>query len=90
MPKLWLIAQEQTTIMSHSRGRQQKKYFPLSQCFPELQANSVFAELSEKDCSDSSWSGWVVVPELKTIHMLPSNLEPRVKREYGQNHALFS
>lgn len=57
--------------MSHSRGRHQKKCFPLSQCLPELQANSVSAEFSKKDCSDSTWSGWVVLPELKTIHMLP-------------------
>lgn len=69
-PKQRLISTEAETIMSHSKGRQQKRYFPLSQCFPKLQANSASAEFSKKDYTDSSWSRQVVLPELKTVNML--------------------
>lgn len=71
--------------MSHSRGRQQKNYFPLSQCFPELQMNSASTEFSEKDYSDYGWSGWVVLPELNTACTVSQILTLKSKQNLTKN-----
>lgn len=84
MPKQRLISTEAETIMSHSKGRQQKKYFGLSQCFPILQANSASDEFSKKGLH------WLQVDYTDVItwtennsHAL-TNLDHQVKTEHTQ------
>lgn len=85
MPKQRLISTEAETIMSHSKGRQQKKYFGLSQCFPILQANSASDEFSKKDYTDSRWIIQMLLPERKTIHMLSQILTIKSRQNTLKN-----
>lgn len=61
IPKQRLISKEAETFVSHSKGRQENKFFPLSHCLPKLWTNSAPAELKK----NSTWSRWVILPELK-------------------------
>jgi len=62
--------------------RQKKKYFPLSQCFPKLQANSTSAKFSKNDYTDFSWSRQVILPEGSSCAF--TNLDHQVKIEHNQ------